>query len=97
MGAALLAMWATVRFPKLAPQRPAFVLLHLLIASVAAQSGVGMGMQYIARADLSPLLPIFVVALPALVYVFLVAMWVIMLAQRLLSGSGPRGGLTTRV
>jgi hypothetical protein len=98
IGAALLAMWLTVRFPKLAPSRGLVIVLHLLLASLVAQIGVPAGIGYIGGPTrVSLLSALLLVALPGLVYVFLSAMWLIQWAQRKLTGGGPSGGLLTRV
>lgn len=98
IGAALLAMWLTARFPKLAPSRGLLIVLHLLLASLVAQIGVPVAIGYVGGPTLvSVVTALLLVALPGLVYVFLSAMWLIQWAQRKMSGGGPSGGLLTRV
>ena len=88
-GTAVLALWADVRLPGLAPRglrgltrRFAYALLALLVVTpictdLVAGPGTSAPRVYAA---------LFGVALPALVYSMLVAVWMIKLAQRALGG-----------
>lgn len=96
IGAALLAMWLTVRFPKLAPTRGVLVVLHLLLAAIVAEVGLPAGLNYLV-AHVSAFSALLLVALPTLIYLFLSAMWVIQWAQHKMSGGGPSGGHLSRV
>jgi len=78
-GSALLALWFDLRVPTLAPAGLRAIVLHGALAFV--------GLQLIPGGDSLPggaYLLIFGIALPALVYVFLVAIWFIRHAQRAL-------------
>jgi hypothetical protein len=75
-GAALLALWVHVRLPKLAPGGLAPIVFHGALAFIALKLIPGErslpGGAYML---------IFGIALPALAYVFLVAIWFIRHAQ----------------
>ena len=75
-GAALLALWLHVRVPKLAPGGLAPIVLHGALAFIALQLIPGEG-----RLPGGAYMLIFGIALPALAYVFLVAIWFIRHAQ----------------
>lgn len=92
VGAALVAFWLYVRFPKVAPKRLAFVLVHLLVAHLVARGVVPGGMSFV---DNQPLLAVFGVAFPGLVYTFLAWMWFVRLLHSMLTGGGG-GGLMRR-
>ncbi len=82
-GAALLALWIDTRLPKLAPASMLRVFLHVGAAMLTLHLIPGAhstAMIYVA---------VFGVALPALVYSFLTAIWFIRLAQSAL-GFGTR-------
>ncbi|MBA2332831.1 MAG: hypothetical protein H0V94_08595 [Actinobacteria bacterium] len=79
-GAALLALWLDQRLPVLAPAGLRTILLHGALAFVA--------LQLIPGGENVPggaYLVLFGIALPALVYVFLVGIWFIRHAQAALS------------
>ncbi len=81
-GAALLALWLDVRLPTLAPAGLRAIVLHAALA---------LGVVHLIPGDAaSPAgvyLALFGIALPALIYVFLVAIWFIRHAQRALSSA----------
>ena len=83
-GAAVLALWFNVQLPKLAPVGLRALIVHAVLAFVALQLIPG---------DASSAARIYVVlfgiALPALIYIFLVAIWFIRHAQGML-GSASR-------
>jgi membrane-bound metal-dependent hydrolase YbcI (DUF457 family) len=92
VGSAVLALWFHVRFPKLAPQEYRFAIFHLLGAHIVARSVVPGGMALFGG---RPLIAVFAVAVPGLVYVFLSWLWLIRLAQQSFGGgfgSGHRQG-----
>lgn len=81
-GAALLALWFDVRLPTLAPAGLRAIVLHAALA-------VGV-LQLIPGDAASPVgvyIALFGIALPALIYVFLVAIWFIKHAQSALGSS----------
>ena len=92
LGAAFVALWVQARFPKLAPKKLGFVIVHLLGAHLVAQGLVPSGMSYV---DGRPLAAVFGVAFPGLVYMFLAWIWFIKVVQAMLSGGGG-GGLMRR-
>ncbi len=89
IGASVIALWADARLPRLAPRgirgltrRFAYALLALLVVTPACTDLVaGNG-----TSTLRVYAALFGVALPALVYAMLVAVWLIKLAQRALGG-----------
>lgn len=83
VGSAVLAGWVHVRFPKLAPEEYRLAIVHLLAAHMVARGVVPAGMTFFAG---RPLVAVFAVALPGLVYVFLAWLWLVRLAQRSLGG-----------
>ena len=82
-GAALLALWIDTRLPKLAPPTMSRVFLHVGAALLTLQLIPG------ATSDVMIYVALFGVALPALAYSFLTAIWFIRLAQAAL-GFGAR-------
>jgi hypothetical protein len=88
-GAAAVAMWVNVRFPKLMPWSLRRLLVHLVVAFVVVKS-VSPAMRWVAESGVpaAGLTSIFLVAFPVLVYEFLVGAWMIRLAQT--SGLGFR-------
>jgi hypothetical protein len=84
VGAALLALWLDQRLPRLAPAGLQAIVLHGLVAFAALQlSPANFG------SPATAFLILFGLILPALVYVFLVAVWAIRLMQGAL-GLGAR-------
>lgn len=84
IGAALLALWFDQRLPMLAPAGLRAIVLHAALAFV--------GLKLIPGGESVPggvYLVLFGIALPALVYGFLVAIWFIRHAQAAL-GLGSR-------
>lgn len=83
VGAALLALWIDTRLPKLAPVTMGRVILHVGIALLT--------LQLIPKATSNTMIYVglFGVALPALVYSFLAAIWLLRFAQAAL-GLGAR-------
>jgi hypothetical protein len=81
-GAALLALWFDARLPTLAPAGLRAIVLHAALA---------LGIVHLIPGDAaSPAgiyLALFGIALPALIYVFLVAIWFIKHAQGALGSS----------
>lgn len=89
IGSAVVALWITVRFPKLMPWKMAVLLVHLVLAFLCVYA-VAPGMGVVAASGVpSPrITSVFAVAFPVLVYNFLVGTWLIRLAQA--SGAGFR-------
>jgi hypothetical protein len=88
LGAGAIALWIDVRFPRLSPQDLAKAVLHVA-ASVAVVYGSGHAMQMLTSSD-DPrvvLLGVFAIGFPSIVYCLLAGIWLIKLAQRMLSGN----------
>jgi hypothetical protein len=83
----VIALWIDVRFPRLAPDDMAKVLLHVA-ASIALGYAVSPAMQALLTYG-DPrltLLGIFGLGFPSIVYCLLAGIWMIKLAQRAFSG-----------
>jgi hypothetical protein len=87
LGAGAIALWIDFRFPKLAPRELTKALLHVA-ASLAVGYATSPAMQLLIAYDDQrlTLLAIFGLAFPAIVYCLLAGLWVIKLAQQMLSG-----------
>lgn len=87
-GCALLALWVEVRFPTLAPGGLGRVFLNIVAAVLCMHLA---GAMVVAAAEHSALplrfAAVFVLALPALTYVFLSSIWVLRLMGSSMSGS----------
>jgi hypothetical protein len=70
-GAALLAVWTHARLPGLAPERLGRTLAHLVASSVLLLLTPRVGQAF------DPWIAIFLLVLPALVYAFLSALWML--------------------
>jgi hypothetical protein len=77
VGAASIALWVEVRFPKLGPERVTVGLVHLLAATATAHFLVPAALD----SATNKVLAIFVVAIPALIYAFLTGIWIMKLAR----------------
>jgi hypothetical protein len=87
LGAAAIALWITVRFPKLKPERLGFVFVHLVVALVLAQLvPFAILLPVSGSAAVQLMTGILVVALPVLVYTLVGAIWLLQVAQRALGG-----------
>jgi heme/copper-type cytochrome/quinol oxidase subunit 4 len=87
LGAAAIALWITVRFPELKPQRLGIIVVHLVIAMVLARLvPFGLLLPVSNSAAVQLIAGIFVVALPVLVYTLVGAIWLVQVAQRALGG-----------
>lgn len=75
-GAGLLAVWTHARFPSLAPERLGWALLHTGAAMLVLRT-----LPFVFDAGAGTWLAIFGVALPALVYALLAAIWMLRLVQ----------------
>jgi hypothetical protein len=72
IGAALVAMWIHVRFPKLAPDHLGKTLLHTGIAFALLQLSPGF-----VESPVMALVAIVLVVLPAFVYTLLCTIWML--------------------
>lgn len=75
VGAALLAMWTSMRFPRLGPATLDRLLVHAVVAFALLRLVPGTDSAAFA------FVVVFGALLPALVYAFLVSLWVLRLAQ----------------
>lgn len=87
LGAAAIALWATARFPKLAPETLPGALLQVGIAFAAGFLLVPAGMRSMLSFEppTGPLLATFLFAFPGLTYLFLASLWAMRVLQRMLS------------
>jgi hypothetical protein len=84
LGAALLALWIDVRFPRLAPQDFRTAALHVLAALLTVQLLLASGATHWGSASPAAMVAsMMTVSLPALTYEFLAALWLIKLTQAL--------------
>lgn len=74
-GAALLAVWIHVRFPKLAPERLGRTIVHAATAFALLQLAPGLGGSVALMAG------VLLFVLPALTYALLCSIWVLQQAQ----------------
>jgi hypothetical protein len=83
VGAALLAAWVDVRFPRLAPGSFIGVGVHMIAAVVAVE--LGMRVLGMANRDhpLAVLTALFGAALPATMYLVISAFWLLKLLHGL--------------
>lgn len=90
VGAAVVALWINVRFPRLMPWKMGRLLIHLVLALVAVQAvSPAMGSVLSLRIPAASLAAVFAIAFPVLVYNFLVGAWLIRLAQASAGGFRP--------
>jgi hypothetical protein len=81
LGGGALALWIDARFPKLAPEGLRRVFFHLLAAMVFAQLALPPIMKLVKGSEIATFAGLFGAALPALIYCFLVSIWVIKTLQ----------------
>ena len=82
-GAALLAGWVDVRFPRLAPGTFMAAGLHMLASMLAVQVGM-RALGSLARDTVTTMTGLFGIALPATIYLVLSAFWVVRLLHGML-------------
>jgi hypothetical protein len=87
VGAGAIALWIDVRFPRLAPQDLAKVVLHAAAAVAVGYATTPALQALVAYEDpVLTLVAVFGLAFPSVVYFLLAAIWTMKLAQRMLSG-----------
>jgi hypothetical protein len=87
VGSALIALWAFVRYPRLAPARPAVRMAHLVTALAVAQFGAPAAMSFVIHGSnaLAPsLVALFFVFVPSQLYAYLSGIWVLALLRNAL-------------
>jgi hypothetical protein len=89
LGAAALALWTVLRFPKLGPETLGGALLQVCVALAAGAFLVPAGMRSALSFDppTGPMLAIFAVVLPGLSYLFLATLWAMRVLQQMLSNA----------
>jgi hypothetical protein len=85
VGAAVLALWTDARFPGLAPAGLRGAVMRLA-AAFAIGYLVSPALTYAVGAGLDPALALVALVLPALVVMFLAAIWAIRMLQGVLYG-----------
>jgi len=82
LGAALLALWVDLRFPRLAPTEFRPAIMHVMAALISAQLVMATGLTNVLTGSVATMVGgLLLLALPMLVYEFLAALWVIKLTQ----------------
>jgi hypothetical protein len=86
IGAALLALWAGVRFPRMGPDTLAGALVQVAIALVAGWVLVPAAIASVISWDarFGPLIALLLFALPALTYLFLASIWAMRVLQEMM-------------
>ena len=85
-GAAAIAVWIEVRFPRLAPQSIKAATLHIGATIIVAQLILPLATGVLTHSWTLAMVATFAVALPSLVYCLLAAIWVIRIAHAGLRG-----------
>ena len=87
LGAAAIALWIDVRFPRLAPRDMGKAVLHVVV-SIGAGYAMGPAIQALTATEdpRMTMLAVFGGGLPAVVYCLLAGLWMIKVAQQLLGG-----------
>jgi hypothetical protein len=86
LGAAALALWAGVRFPRMGPSTLAGALVQVALALAAGWFLVPAGISSVIRWDetAGPVLAVLLFALPALTYLFLASLWAMRVLQEMM-------------
>jgi hypothetical protein len=89
IGAALLALWAGVRFPRMGPSTLAGALIQVALALAAGWFLVPAAISSVIRWDetAGPLIAVLLFALPALTYLFLASLWAMRVLQHMMHGA----------
>lgn len=86
VGAAVVAVWLDVRFPRLAPGSLKATLVHVGVTIVAAQIVLPFSFHALQGSRMLTLVALFGVAFPILTYSLLVAVWVLKLVANAARG-----------
>lgn len=81
VGAAALALWTDFRFARFAPEEPRGILIHTAISFALLHFVAGMVGPLVAAGPVSAMVTLLGLALPAVIYAFLVCVWVIKMFQ----------------
>jgi len=89
LGAAALALWTVVRFPKLGPETLGGALLQVAVAMIAGAFLIPAGMKSALAIDppTGPMLAVFAFVLPGLSYLFLATLWAMRVLQQMLTNA----------
>lgn len=87
VGALALALWTRARFPHLAPAGLRGAVIHVGVAMIAGQVLTPIALHLLEGSTNIVLVGVFAVALPALVYTLLAAVWLLQLLRENLRGS----------
>ena len=89
IGAALLALWAGVRFPRMGPDTLTGALIQVALALGAGWFLVPAAIASVIRWDetAGPLIGVLLFALPALTYLFLSSLWAMRVLQQMMRGA----------
>jgi hypothetical protein len=89
LGAAALALWAGVRFPRMGPDTLTGALIQVALALGAGWFLVPAGMTSVIGWDetMGPVLAVLLFALPALTYLFLASLWAMRVLQQMMSSA----------
>jgi hypothetical protein len=88
LGSAAIALWAFVRYPRLAPERAGLKMAHLVVALAVAQFVAPPVMSFLIHgsdAAWPSLLALFLVFLPSQVWAYLSGIWVLALLRNALA------------
>jgi hypothetical protein len=84
VGAALIAVWLDIRYERFGPVDFRGAMLHVGMALAVGWLFVPAGLEGILALGASPMVALFGVAFPSLIYLFLAAFWVVKEVQGLL-------------
>ena len=89
LGAAALALWAGLRFPRMGPDTLAGALTQVALALAAGWFLVPAGISSVVRWDetAGPLIGVLLFALPALTYLFLTSLWAMRVLQQMMNSA----------
>jgi hypothetical protein len=89
LGAAALALWAGVRFPRMGPETLTGALIQVAVALMAGWFLVPAAISSVVRWDetAGPLIAVLLFALPALTYLFLASLWAMRVLQEMMRGA----------
>ena len=89
VGAALLALWTSFRFPRIAPETLSGALVHVAVALLAGWFLVPAAVTSVVdwASPTGPLIAMLLFVLPALTYLFLASLWAMRMLQELLQGA----------
>ena len=86
VGAALLALWTSVRFPRIGPETLRGALVQVAIALVAGWFLVPAAVTAVVdwASPAGPLVAMLLFVLPALTYLFLASLWAMRVLQEMM-------------